>query len=54
MRSTGPADTVEIPRVPRPLHHALMGLTRIDRAVLSRGRDLPFGSSVLVAATRVD
>jgi SAM-dependent methyltransferase len=54
MRSTGPADTVEIPHVPRPLHHALMGLMRIDRAVLARGHDLPFGSSVLVAATRVD
>ncbi len=54
MRASGAVDTVEIPRVPRPLHHALMGLVRIDRAVLARGRDLPFGSSVLLAATRVD
>ena len=53
-RSTGPVDTVEIPQFPRPVHHALMGLTRLDRAVLGRGRDLPFGSSVLLAATRVD
>jgi SAM-dependent methyltransferase len=53
-RPAGPVDTVELPHVPRPLHHALMGLMRVDLAVLTRGRDLPFGSSVLLAATRVD
>lgn len=51
---SGAVDTVEIPQVPRPLHHVLMGLTRLDQKVLARGRDLPFGSSVLLAATRVD
>ena len=31
----------------------LLGLSRVDRAVLRR-RDLPFGSSVFLAATRAD
>lgn len=50
-RHAAPADVVDVPQVPRALHHVLMGLTRIDRAVLRRA-DLPFGSSVFVAATK--
>ena len=52
-RTSAAADIATVPRVPRPLHHALMGLCRVDEAVLSRA-DLPFGSSVLVAAHRRD
>lgn len=48
----GPVDTVEVPHFSRPVHHTLLGLTRLDRALLASGRDLPFGSSVLAAATR--
>lgn len=51
-RHTGPVDIVKDPQVPRFLHHALIGLTKIDRAVLQRA-DLPFGSSVFLAATKV-
>ncbi|MFC7489325.1 MULTISPECIES: class I SAM-dependent methyltransferase [unclassified Knoellia] len=51
-KHTGPADVVEVPAVPRALHHVLMGLTKLDHAVLRRA-DLPFGSSVFVAATKV-
>ncbi|MCA1783229.1 MAG: class I SAM-dependent methyltransferase [Dermatophilaceae bacterium] len=43
------ADIVDVPSVPRPLHHALMGLCRVDERLL-RTRDLPFGSSVFLAA----
>lgn len=50
--SRGPVDVVELPHVPRPLNSALLAMSRVDRAVLSR-RDLPFGSSVFLAATRV-
>lgn len=50
-RATTAQDIVEVPHVPRALHHVLMGLCRIDQALLSR-TDLPFGSSVLVAATK--
>lgn len=50
--STGhSADIVEVPMVPRPVHHALMGLCRLDERIL-RSRDLPFGSSVFLAARR--
>lgn len=45
------ADIVAVPSIPRPLHHALMGLCRVDERIL-RSRDLPFGSSVLLAAHR--
>jgi hypothetical protein len=38
-----------VPSLPRPVHHALMGLCRVDERIL-RSRDLPFGSSVLLAA----
>jgi SAM-dependent methyltransferase len=50
-RPEGPVDIVSLPRVPRPLNSMLLGLSRVDRAVLAR-RDLPFGSSVFLAATR--
>lgn len=51
-RHTGPVDIVKDPEVPRFLHHALVGLSKIDEAVLRRA-DLPFGSSVFLAATKV-
>jgi SAM-dependent methyltransferase len=50
-RPQAPQDVVEVPPVPRPLHRVLMGLSALDRRALRR-RDLPFGSSVFVAATR--
>jgi SAM-dependent methyltransferase len=52
-RSSGPVDIVALPQLPAPLNRALLGLSRVDRAVLAR-RDLPFGSSVFLAATRAD
>ena len=52
-RSDGPVDIVSLPQLPAPLNRALLGLSRVDRAVLAR-RDLPFGSSVFLAATRLD
>ena len=48
---TGRSDIVELPQLPKPLNSMLLGLSRADRAVLRR-RDLPFGSSVFLAATR--
>ena len=51
-RAHGPVDIVTLPQVPGPLNRMLLGLSRVDHAVLAR-RDLPFGSSVFVAATRV-
>ena len=50
-RQSGAVETVSVPRVPRAVHHALMALCRIDDALLKRV-DLPFGSSVFLAATR--
>ncbi len=47
----GPHDVVDVPRVPRAVNTALTRLSRVDAAVLRRA-DLPFGSSVFVAATR--
>lgn len=47
----GPVDIVEVPQVPRVVNTALTALCRLDRVALRR-RDLPFGSSVFVAATR--
>lgn len=52
-RSAGPVDIVEVPRVPRLLNRALRSMCRADEAVLHR-RDLPFGSSVFLAASRRD
>lgn len=54
IRDRGPrhsVDVVEVPSIPRPLHHALVGLCRLDERIL-RSRDLPFGSSVFLAARR--
>ncbi|KGN34780.1 LigA [Knoellia sinensis KCTC 19936] len=50
---TTAVDVVEVPQVPALLHHALLGATKVDEALLRRGLDLPFGSSVFVAATKV-
>jgi SAM-dependent methyltransferase len=52
-RADGAVDIVEVPSVPKPVNNALLALARLDRVVLAR-RDLPFGSSVFVAATRRD
>ncbi|MCA0337828.1 MAG: class I SAM-dependent methyltransferase [Actinobacteria bacterium] len=50
-RRTEPQDIAEIPTVPRPLNTALTRLSRMD-AVVMRRRDLPFGSSVFLAARK--
>jgi SAM-dependent methyltransferase len=50
-RAHGPADIVDLPQLPRVLNSALTRLSRLDKAAL-RHTDLPFGSSVFVAATR--
>lgn len=50
-RVDGAADIVAVPQVPAPVHHALLGLCRVDERLL-RSRDLPWGSSVLAAARR--
>ena len=50
-KAHGPVDIVSLPQLPRPVNTALLKLSELDRAVLTR-RDLPFGSSVFVAATR--
>ena len=52
-RAQGAVDIVSLPQLPQPLNSMLISLSRVDRAVLTR-RDLPFGSSVFVAATRSD
>lgn len=44
-------DVASVPEVPRPVHGALLGLCRIDEALLARA-DLPFGSSVFLAARK--
>ena len=47
-----PAGAVpELPQVSPAVERLLMGATRVDRALLAR-RDLPFGSSVVVAARK--
>lgn len=46
-----PPDIAILPRTSRPVHHLLMGLCRIDQRLLGRV-DLPFGSSVFLAARR--
>ena len=51
-KHTSAVDVVEVPQVPRVLHHALLAATRVDEALLHRV-DLPFGSSVFVAATKI-
>jgi SAM-dependent methyltransferase len=49
--STEAADVVALPPVPKPVEAVLMGLSRVDEALLRR-TDLPFGSSVVLAATK--
>ena len=50
-RADGPVDVVALPRLPKVVNGALSGIARLDAALL-RHTDLPFGSSVFVAATR--
>jgi len=50
-RRTEAQDIAEIPSVPPSLNTALTKLSRLDSAVLRR-RDLPFGSSVFLAARK--
>ncbi|MGA8248971.1 MAG: class I SAM-dependent methyltransferase [Nocardioides sp.] len=50
-RTTGPADVVAVPQVGRTTERVLLGLCRWDERVLAH-RDLPFGSSVFLAAVR--
>lgn len=52
-RAHGAVDIVDVPSVPKPVNDALLALARLDRVVLAR-TNLPFGSSVFVAATRSD
>lgn len=47
----GPADIVDVPPVSPRLERLLLGLCRWDERLLSR-RDLPFGSSVFLAAVK--
>lgn len=46
----GPADVANVPHLAPSVQRLLIGLTRFDERLLAR-RDLPFGSSVFVAAT---
>jgi SAM-dependent methyltransferase len=50
-RAGGPADIVDVPHVSAGLERVLLGLCHWDERVLTR-RDLPFGSSVFVAAVK--
>ena len=50
-RRTEPADVVDLPAVGPATERLLLGLCRIDQGLLG-GRDLPFGSSVFLAAVR--
>jgi SAM-dependent methyltransferase len=47
----GAGEVPPLPEVPAPLERTFMGLSRAERKVLS-GHDLPFGSSVVLAATK--
>jgi hypothetical protein len=47
----GPADVVDVPEVSPGVERALLALCRWDARAL-RGRDLPFGSSVFLAAAK--
>ena len=49
--ASGPADVVDLPPVRRSTERLLLGLCRLDRRALAR-RDLPFGSSVFLAAVK--
>ncbi len=46
-----PGEVPALPAVSRLIHRVLMGLCRLDERLLAR-HDLPFGSSVLVAAEK--
>jgi SAM-dependent methyltransferase len=48
-RAGGSLDGVDLPRVPAAVERVLLGLCRVDDRVLM-SRDLPFGSSVFLAA----
>jgi SAM-dependent methyltransferase len=50
-RAREPADIVSLPEGPRRIERMLLALAELDRRAL-RGRNLPFGSSVLIAATK--
>jgi SAM-dependent methyltransferase len=50
-RPEGPADVVDVPQVGAGLERVLMGLCRLDERLLG-ARDLPFGSSVFLAAVK--
>jgi SAM-dependent methyltransferase len=50
-RTDRPADVVDVPDVGAGLERVLLGLCRWDERVLAR-RDLPFGSSVVLAAVK--
>jgi hypothetical protein len=49
--SAGPADVVRVPQVSPAVERLLLSFTRLDQRLLVT-RDLPFGSSVFVAATK--
>jgi hypothetical protein len=51
-KQTAPEDVVSLPEVPAWMSRMFLSLSRADRRLLRR-HDLPFGSSVLVAATKV-
>ena len=50
-RDAGPADIVDVPLVGTRAQRLLLGLCHWDERVLAR-RDLPFGSSVFLAAVK--
>lgn len=50
-RTDAPADVVDVPSVGPATERLLLGLCRLDERLLRR-RDLPFGSSVFLAAVR--
>jgi hypothetical protein len=50
---SGPADVVDVPQVGRTLERILLALCRWDARMLAH-RDLPFGSSVFLAAVKPD
>jgi hypothetical protein len=50
-RTHRPVDVVDVPEVGPGLERVLLGLCALDRRMLAR-RDLPFGSSVFLAAVK--
>lgn len=50
-RVTGPADVVAVPDLSPRVERALLRLAKVDERLLAN-RDLPFGSSVFLAATK--